>query len=161
MCFCCCDVICCDCLLVILAVFFPPLPVCIKRGFCSCDFLINICLCTLGWLPGTIHAWYIIATTPIIPINDEESQILIVTQPNSVVVHSHPYPSRVQFVHPEPFLEDSQHHNTLHNHTTILDRPLSPLSDPPAFLSDYGSNDNNDNIPPPTYDNVMNQTMKN
>ncbi|TID24565.1 hypothetical protein CANINC_003037 [Pichia inconspicua] len=114
-----------------------------------------------SWLPGTIHAWYIIATTPIIPINDEENQIFIVTQPNSVVVHSHPYPSRVQFVHPEPFLEDSQHHNTLHNHTTILDRPLSPLSDPPAFLSDYGSNDNNDNIPPPTYDNVMNQTMKN
>lgn len=53
-----------DCLLVILAMLFPPLPVWVKRGLCSADSLINIALCMLGVFPGIIHAWYIIYTTP-------------------------------------------------------------------------------------------------
>ena len=53
-----------DCLLVILAILFPPLPVWVKRGLCSADSLINIALCCLGFLPGLIHAWYIISVTP-------------------------------------------------------------------------------------------------
>lgn len=36
----------------------------IKRGLCSVDSLINICLCILGFLPGLFHAWYIIASYP-------------------------------------------------------------------------------------------------
>jgi len=48
----------------ILAILFPPLPVWIRRGICSADSLINILLCMLGYLPGLIHAWYIIAITP-------------------------------------------------------------------------------------------------
>lgn len=51
-------------LLGIIAIIFPPLPVWIKRGLCSVDSLINIALCLLGFLPGLLHAWYIISVTP-------------------------------------------------------------------------------------------------
>lgn len=80
MCFCI-----CDCILVVLAVLLPPLPVWIVSGFCSTDSLINVCLFFLGYFPGLIHAWYLIATRPPIqarnpPVyyvyhNDIESQI--------------------------------------------------------------------------------------
>lgn len=53
-----------SCLLAIIAIIFPPLPVWIRRGLCSADSLINIALCLLGFLPGLIHAWYIISITP-------------------------------------------------------------------------------------------------
>jgi hypothetical protein len=36
----------------------------IKSGICSADSLINILLCMLGYLPGLLHAWYIISTHP-------------------------------------------------------------------------------------------------
>lgn len=59
---------CCECfsdiLLVVISVLFPPLPVWIRRGVCSTDSLINILLCILGYLPGLIHSWYIIAKYP-------------------------------------------------------------------------------------------------
>lgn len=35
-----------------------------KRGVCSADGLINIALCCLGFLPGLLHAWYIILKYP-------------------------------------------------------------------------------------------------
>lgn len=35
-----------------------------KRGICSADSLINILLCVLGFVPGLLHAWYIIAKFP-------------------------------------------------------------------------------------------------
>ncbi|QIW99177.1 hypothetical protein AMS68_004695 [Peltaster fructicola] len=53
-----------DCLLAILAIIFPPIAVWVKRGICSADSFINIALCFLGFLPGLIHAWYIISVTP-------------------------------------------------------------------------------------------------
>ncbi|KAI5960263.1 hypothetical protein CANMA_004043 [Candida margitis] len=53
-----------DLLLIVLSVFFPPLPVWIRRGVCSKDSAINILLCILGFIPGLIHAWYIIAKYP-------------------------------------------------------------------------------------------------
>ncbi|KAK1981693.1 hypothetical protein LZ30DRAFT_719486 [Colletotrichum cereale] len=53
-----------DIFLGLLAVLFPPLPVWVKRGLCSADSLINILLCLLGYIPGLIHAWYIIAKFP-------------------------------------------------------------------------------------------------
>ncbi|KAH7031238.1 uncharacterized protein B0I36DRAFT_349341 [Microdochium trichocladiopsis] len=53
-----------DIFLGFLAILFPPLPVWIKRGICSADSLINILLSSLGWLPGLLHAWYIIAKFP-------------------------------------------------------------------------------------------------
>lgn len=36
----------------------------IKSGICTCDSLINIALCCLGYVPGLLHAWYIIARYP-------------------------------------------------------------------------------------------------
>ncbi|KAF2139463.1 uncharacterized protein K452DRAFT_290014 [Aplosporella prunicola CBS 121167] len=43
-----------------LGFFLPPLVVAQRRG-CGADFLINLAMCCLGWLPGVIHAWYIIS----------------------------------------------------------------------------------------------------
>lgn len=53
-----------DIFLGFLAILFPPLAVWVKRGLCSCDSLINICLLCLGYIPGLLHAWYIIAKYP-------------------------------------------------------------------------------------------------
>jgi len=49
-----------DVLLYFLAIFLPPLAVFFKRG-CAADFWINVLLSILGWLPGVIHAWYVIS----------------------------------------------------------------------------------------------------
>ncbi|CAN6633245.1 hypothetical protein TRVA0_014S00518 [Trichomonascus vanleenenianus] len=71
-----CSPICCDFVLVLLAIVFPPLPVFIKRGLCSVDSLINILLCVLGYIPGLIHSWYIIAKYPFVIVEyaDLENQ---------------------------------------------------------------------------------------
>ncbi|KAI0199271.1 hypothetical protein F4808DRAFT_433222 [Astrocystis sublimbata] len=53
-----------DLFLGIIAILFPPLAVWVKRGLCSADSVINILLCVLGYIPGLIHAWYIIAKFP-------------------------------------------------------------------------------------------------
>ena len=70
-----------DVCLGLIAIIFPPFAVWIKRGLCSADSLINIALCCmssspseastptkrtagLGFLPGLLHAWYIIVTYP-------------------------------------------------------------------------------------------------
>ncbi|KAK0515886.1 hypothetical protein JMJ35_001920 [Cladonia borealis] len=44
---------------IILAIILPPLGVFLERG-CNADFLINILLTILGYIPGIIHALYII-----------------------------------------------------------------------------------------------------
>ncbi|KAK8159088.1 hypothetical protein IWX90DRAFT_421034 [Phyllosticta citrichinensis] len=49
-----------DICLYFLALFLPPLSVFFKRG-CGADFCINIALTILGWLPGVIHAWWIVS----------------------------------------------------------------------------------------------------
>ena len=40
---------------IILAIFLPPVGVFLERG-CNADFLINILLTILGYIPGIIHA---------------------------------------------------------------------------------------------------------
>ncbi|KAH9444703.1 hypothetical protein MJO28_013271 [Puccinia striiformis f. sp. tritici] len=52
-----------DILLYFLAIFVSPASVFIKRG-CAADFWINIALFILGWIPGVIHAWWLIAKYP-------------------------------------------------------------------------------------------------
>jgi uncharacterized membrane protein YqaE (UPF0057 family) len=65
--------------LIILAVIFPPLAVLLDQG-CHEDLLINILLTILGWFPGVIHAFYILAVREPKSIlqdhkpSDEESQ---------------------------------------------------------------------------------------
>ncbi|KAI1815170.1 putative stress response RCI peptide [Poronia punctata] len=53
-----------DIFLAFIAVLFPPLAVWVKRGLCSVDSLLNILLSSLGYVPGLLHAWYIIAKYP-------------------------------------------------------------------------------------------------
>ncbi|KAI4239631.1 MAG: hypothetical protein LQ349_000241 [Xanthoria aureola] len=48
-----------DILKIIVAIFLPPVGVLLERGFGS-DFCINILLTILGYIPGIIHALYII-----------------------------------------------------------------------------------------------------
>ncbi|KAJ7598715.1 hypothetical protein C8J56DRAFT_914762 [Mycena floridula] len=48
-----------DILLVIVAILFPPAAAAFITG-CSCDLLINICLTLLGYIPGHIHAFWLI-----------------------------------------------------------------------------------------------------
>lgn len=67
---------CFDLLLILISIFLPPLPVALKAGFCSADFFINIALCCLGYFPGLIHAWYIIAKYPQVIEIDLERQPL-------------------------------------------------------------------------------------
>ncbi|MFW5883173.1 MAG: YqaE/Pmp3 family membrane protein [Verrucomicrobiota bacterium] len=50
-----------DVLRIILAIILPPLGVFLQVGF-KAHFWINILLTLLGYIPGIIHAVYIIAT---------------------------------------------------------------------------------------------------
>jgi uncharacterized membrane protein YqaE (UPF0057 family) len=89
-----------DVFLGIVAIFFPPLAVWVKRGICSADSLINLALCCLAYLPGLLHAWYIISVTPSptydqLPQHDPErghiTHYYVHTQPGS-----HPPPGGSQ-----------------------------------------------------------------
>ncbi|EXJ77198.1 plasma membrane proteolipid 3 [Capronia epimyces CBS 606.96] len=44
---------------IILAIILPPLGVFLERG-CNADFFINILLTILGYIPGIIHALYVL-----------------------------------------------------------------------------------------------------
>ncbi|PBP17825.1 plasma membrane proteolipid 3 [Diplocarpon rosae] len=44
---------------IILAIVLPPLGVFLERG-CGADLLINILLTILGYIPGIIHALYVL-----------------------------------------------------------------------------------------------------
>ena len=48
-----------DILRIIAAIFLPPLGVFLQVGFTS-RFFINILLTLLGYLPGIVHALYVI-----------------------------------------------------------------------------------------------------
>lgn len=48
-----------DLVAILLAVFLPPIGVLIKEGL-GIQFLINLVLTFLGYIPGIIHALYII-----------------------------------------------------------------------------------------------------
>ncbi|KAF5340231.1 hypothetical protein D9611_007933 [Ephemerocybe angulata] len=48
-----------DVLLILVAILFPPAAAAIVTG-CSCDLLINILLTILGYIPGHIHAFWLI-----------------------------------------------------------------------------------------------------
>ncbi|ORY24366.1 hypothetical protein BCR39DRAFT_472413 [Naematelia encephala] len=57
---------CSDIFKIILAIFLPPLGVFLERG-CNVDFLINIVSTNqlLGYIPGIIHALYIVCLSPL------------------------------------------------------------------------------------------------
>ncbi|GAA5852305.1 hypothetical protein JCM8547_006730 [Rhodosporidiobolus lusitaniae] len=45
--------------LILLCFFFPPLPIFLERG-CGLDLLLNFLLTCLGFLPGLLHALWVI-----------------------------------------------------------------------------------------------------
>ncbi len=47
-------------LLIILAIFIPPVAVYMKEGKIDGTFWLNIVLCLLGGIPGIIHALYVV-----------------------------------------------------------------------------------------------------
>ncbi|SCV99860.1 LAFE_0B04104g1_1 [Lachancea fermentati] len=62
----CCCCICCtvsDLILYIVAIIFPPVAVLFRSGLYSSDFLLNVLLTLLGFVPGLIHAFYYITIT--------------------------------------------------------------------------------------------------
>ena len=52
-----------DALRIVLSVLVPPVGVFLQVGF-GLQFWINVVLTALGYVPGLIHAIYIIATRP-------------------------------------------------------------------------------------------------
>lgn len=73
----------------------------------------------MGWVPGMIHAWYIILSNPDVSvIDDEERQIFIVTPPDTthVTINKQPNQTKIKFNHPEPFLENNRYGNFNNNH---------------------------------------------
>ncbi|MFW5760551.1 MAG: YqaE/Pmp3 family membrane protein [Cyclobacteriaceae bacterium] len=45
---------------IILAIFLPPVAVVMSRGL-SGAFWLNVLFTIIGWLPGVIHAFYILS----------------------------------------------------------------------------------------------------
>ncbi|XP_027066095.1 UPF0057 membrane protein At4g30650-like [Coffea eugenioides] len=45
---------------ILIAIFIPPLGVCLRDGCCSCEFFICLVLTLLGYIPGIIYAVYAI-----------------------------------------------------------------------------------------------------
>jgi uncharacterized membrane protein YqaE (UPF0057 family) len=49
-----------DVLLYFLAIFVPPVPVAMLAG-CGADLIISIVFTLFAWIPGIIHAWWVIS----------------------------------------------------------------------------------------------------
>lgn len=45
---------------IIICIILPPLAVALEKGI-GTDFLINLLLTLLGWLPGVIHGFYVLS----------------------------------------------------------------------------------------------------
>ncbi|CAJ0605139.1 unnamed protein product [Cylicocyclus nassatus] len=55
------EIMCCSCIEVIVAIFLPPLAVLSHTG-CTIDLFINVILTICGYIPGVIHAIYVICS---------------------------------------------------------------------------------------------------
>jgi uncharacterized membrane protein YqaE (UPF0057 family) len=47
-------------ILIILAIFLPPVAVFLKKETCDFDVILNIILCLFFWIPGILHAMWVI-----------------------------------------------------------------------------------------------------
>ncbi|KAH3662024.1 hypothetical protein OGAPHI_006205 [Ogataea philodendri] len=142
-----------------------------KRGLCTCDMLINICLCLLGYVPGLVHSWYIILKSPDrVRMEDLERHQIIINSPPataSMVISRQPDQTRIRFSHPEPFKTQARHSQDIFEQGALSPLSSTPfLNRPPAQPSQlnnvtYGSiEDDQSDEAPPSYDNVMNETSK-
>ncbi|EGV62326.1 hypothetical protein PSN45_001052 [Yamadazyma tenuis] len=132
----------CGCLsdlcLIIISVLFPPLPVWIRRGVCSADSFINILLCILGYFPGLIHSWYIIAKYP------------------PYTVHTQ---SKIYYIHNGDLEQghgagsEGHHHHHHHQHNTVINQEPSSSSQP-----NYGAVSDEVIASPPPYTELPKST---
>ncbi|KAI1819487.1 hypothetical protein F4861DRAFT_543878 [Xylaria intraflava] len=148
-----------DLFLGLIAILFPPLAVWVKRGICSADSIINILLCMLGYIPGLLHAWYIIAQYPdawdyeSVEQGDYEGGYSHGRHQGGVsyVVVAAPYqqpspgfPARPQQLQPQQQPKQAQ----------AMDYGTNAASS--SRQDEHGSsNNNNDDRAPPTYDEAI------
>ncbi|RLV86955.1 hypothetical protein JA9_001091 [Meyerozyma sp. JA9] len=130
MCFCCCECM-TDLCLIVLSVLFPPLPVWIRRGFCSQDSFINILLFILGYFPGLIHSWYIIAKYPPYTIT-QESKVYYIYRGNPDLENQLPP-------------QNNCHHHHHHHQEPVVATEPTPLA-PPS--TSYGAINQEESAPP-------------
>ncbi|KAK1771542.1 UPF0057-domain-containing protein [Phialemonium atrogriseum] len=147
-----------DIFLGLLAILFPPLPVWVKRGICSADSLINILLFVLGYIPGLIHAWYIIAKFPEpgydyegIPQDDERGRFYVFVHDGGSTQARQP-PRQ-----PKP--QGNMSYGTTDNANSSGSGPkpsAAPAPGPgPAHDAGQGGSSSNDGPAPPSYAQVV------
>ncbi|KAK4517135.1 Peptide chain release factor 1, mitochondrial [Mucor velutinosus] len=79
-----------DCCVILLTLLFPPLGVLMMFG-CGADLCINLCLTFLGYLPGHIHAFYLMVTRPNKPPRQSIYQQVPPSGPQSRPPHGYSY----------------------------------------------------------------------
>jgi uncharacterized membrane protein YqaE (UPF0057 family) len=145
----------------------PLQSVWVKRGICTADSIINIALCCLGYVPGLLHAWYIILKYPDAdcdeldregyePLNgprrrqDEEGGRVTYYYVSHQPLGSHRPEERNYGVFTAP-----QSHPP--NVPSPATRPAPPAQQPAAGSS---SAPPEDTIPPPTYSEAVKEDHK-
>ncbi|CAI5758192.1 unnamed protein product [Candida verbasci] len=115
-----------DLCLIVLSVFFPPLPVWIRRGICTTDSLINVILFILGYFPGLVHSWYIIAKYP--PYYSQHDQKVYYIYRNGDLESQTPSNRRSKRDRRRRDRQDECDHHHHHNHSEnepIRQEPIS------------------------------------
>lgn len=74
-----------DLLLIVLSVFIPPIPVIIRKGFFSRDFLLNLLLFLVFFFPAILHSFYVIYETSTQRPYNNTGNSSVATQPSNVV----------------------------------------------------------------------------
>jgi uncharacterized membrane protein YqaE (UPF0057 family) len=157
-----------DFFLCFLALLFPPLPVWVKCGICSADSVINILLCVLGFVPGLLHSWYIIAKYPEssshdyqrVPENTENGRVAYVIVPPQ----GHPAPKPYNH-HAQTQGQHGQHQHGYgtvpgHHAQTYAQVAASSSNTPQAptyaqVASSSSNNDGDDGAAPPPYNEAV------
>lgn len=128
----------------------------VKCGICSADSVINILLCVLGFLPGLLHAWYIIAKFPepdyssYERVGDSEHGRVtyVVVQQDENGRRSQQRP-RGQ-AQPKPAHEGNMSYGTSQNQNAG-----SSSAPPPQSHANGGEGSSDDQPPPPSYAQVV------
>ena len=162
-----------DIFLGLVAILFPPIAVWVKRGICSADSLINIALCCktplastsilpiltvppgLAYLPGLLHAWYIISISPD-PTYEQVAQQD--AERGTVTYYYVQTTGQPQYAAPQ---QGQQSYGTVNasapnaqfpqQQTKPQPRPAPADVQPPASASQAGPSNGTDDAPPPSY----------
>lgn len=140
----CCYCLCCtvsDFILYVIALFFPPIAVLFRSGLFSSDFLLNVLLTLLGFLPGMLHAFYYITITSPIRnadyvyyyqqgwVDSERNEPSSRPQTTDASQHRHQQGSSTRNVYPNiqtPLLQAAPH-----------DNKQSTVESPPPYIPWY------------------------